>query len=466
MYKYFKNIEAPHIWIFLIASLTYNVLYFTSSSSYIVPVPEGLSDEMDYFTDAKSFYLTNSLHTTVVLNGSVSRVGECSPHGFAYTLLYGTTQKLLNGSHLALIFANLTALLLSLCYLYIQRYSFFAKNSIAALVLSYFMTITFLQTYMSEILNISFILILSLGLYKLYNSSDEKERKRNGWIFFTCVLIFSTFRFTHVYFLLGLIPLANSKKNVFRYAGMILLGFTYVMIIVNLFAANLFHITHSSIHLLLQGGDGNIIAAYQSIQENLLSYFNCHVSEPKFIFHYKYILVLLPLLQIYFFARSNNEIYLAPFIVSAPYLATIWLLYTNEGDMSTLRHLSEVFIINTVFFTMQNKNAINYALLMLALISVPEINNEVTDAAAKRYEYYQYFSKNESGGKYNFIKKFKSDKPIITVQLPSYRTYNDLYFMPLVSDEGKPIRYNLAYLRPVSESSTFVTHYFKETDPQ
>ena len=153
-----------------------------------------------------------------------------------------------------------------------------------------------------------------------------------------------------------------------------------------------------------------------------------------------------------------------PFIISAGYIAIICPLnIINQSELNYLRPLSAVFILNIVFLIAQGKRSIQYVLILIALLSLPEINKDVQYNAAIRTKYSQYYRSNEAYKTYDLIKEYRSEKDIITVQLPNgLSLYEDLYLMPLISKEGKPIRYNMTYYKGASKKSLFITHYFGE----
>ena len=375
-----KN-EERVLWFLLGALILCHVLYFNQSLPHMVPNPAGRSDEVDYFTDAKSFCLSGSINGTVSLDENVSKIGECGAHGFAYALFYGTIGKILRGSDLMLPLGNLASLLLVLFYLYWQPFSTFSKNSISVLVLSYFITVIFLQAFMVEVLNISIALFLSLYLFRLVQS-DEKDRSRRSWFFLIFILLAASFRFTFIFFLLGLLPLATDRKAFAKYVAMFILSSLYAMFFINNFIAPFGFHPDSATYLLLHGGDDKFSLAATQIAKNIKSYFHNDPLSPEYHYQYKYVLVILPLLQAYFYARTREKMYLIPLFISVVYLVFICVLNNNVYDLNDLRPLSAVFVLNVVFFVLSKNNAVSYTLITLAVLSFPAIHEQVENNVA------------------------------------------------------------------------------------
>src|SRR5207302_1314010 len=111
------------------------------------------------------------------------------------------------------------------------------------------------------------------------------------------------------------------------------------------------------------------------------------------------------------------------------------------------------------------KTYVQYALVMLSFYFLPEILKDVKAYDKARKDYLAFYSTQQQAIQFfNTIKDYKTEKDIVTVQLPQNLGFNYLYMLPLKSNEGKPIRYNLTEFKAPPEKSEFITHYLKLPD--
>jgi hypothetical protein len=174
-------------------------------------------DETIYYSGAKVFAEANSVKARGVISENVSTFFEADWYGIFYPIFFGGIMKITGTSYKAFITINiLLYLLIAVIILKSKQLDRNERLSLLAITVASPVLLKYAFYFMPMVLNVLFALVLIFYLLKVNAASATMNRKDlNAAIFkyVLLVLLFSLFRVTYVFWVIGIVPFSTSRKN-------------------------------------------------------------------------------------------------------------------------------------------------------------------------------------------------------------------------------------------------------------
>lgn len=174
------------------------------------------SDEFFYFINTYSFIQNDTLEAALTFGGEGSVVFGADAHGIGYPLLHGTIAGFFDWSNISLISFNFIIILISILLVwFIQSITITHKLWFTIIVLLFPFFPLYAFTYMQEVIHIFIALVISVLIYHIYNKDDNKLYIV---LFILTIFISGIFRSLWFFWLIGLIPVSKSKRQLITYS--------------------------------------------------------------------------------------------------------------------------------------------------------------------------------------------------------------------------------------------------------
>lgn len=402
------------------------------------------SDEFLYYINAKSFYLTSSLKAAFTLAGTGSPIFGADPHGFAYPLFNGLIAKVVGWHNVNFIYTNFCIIFLSVMLYWQQKFlTLNQKISITILFLLFPFLPFYSITHMQEIIHVFFAVILSILIYKIYHTED------NRFYIFSYIItlvIAGFFRSLWLYWLIGLLPLSKTKKEFSKYLLIFMLGIVGTVIIQNLFCEKAIYYFYDLMVLIKQY---EFITALKSLlghfYSNLKNYFIYYDSSMVIYLFIKYVLLFLVLYFIYrFFTKfKNNKMYMALALIGGINFLLVFSLYDTFA-WREIRTLSPLFYFFLIFLVLDSKILTR---ILICLTVLPFLVSISLSKQVIMLKNETLLSTPEKVNAFNEIKFLSTGKKdfLILVDFPLKDYSQDLFDWPLTNQNHGLIRYIIEY---------------------
>ena len=420
--------------------LYYYVNQITHLSTNHLPV---WSDEFMYYMNAYAYHITHKIPAALTFSGNGSEFLQSDAHGFMYSFFHGSIANLFGWHNLNMVYTNMALIILAItAFTMIKGLTLQNKILGSLFIVAYPFTVLYSFTYMQEILQLFWGVTAGIALYKAYTSVETKA-KRNYSLLYTFIIVFAAlFRPTWLLWLIGLIPLATTKKSYALYSLLFVSGVAVCFVYAKYFfefVPNFFY--NTLIELKIHGFGKFIDILYHHFLDNIKLYF----SKSELVYSIlKFSVILLALgfsINLY---RQKKSVYLAVALVF--YINIFFLLICYDAySWREIRFLSPLYYFSIVFIVKYFKPYIQIALVSIGFIGFihindhPFINNRdqimVKDIEKKRALLTQEV--NEATIKH---------EPIICLVDFFPEDYSmDLLSLPVVTSNNTPIKYIVPY---------------------
>lgn len=354
------------------------------------------SDEYEYQKNMASFLANGNLITSLALEEHYARLLGSSGHGFAYTLTNGLFARLLGLGSGTIIGIN--ALLILLSTLAIAAAPFLRRAEklfIAAALLLYPVVIYYTFSYMMELYQLLFGVLLSLAIAGLYRHSRAGTPLLKPILLFYALIIVATlYRQTWALWGIAAIPLAKDRRQIVAYSAAFVLLLAYAYLFSSYFLAR--YPYDPRIHIFTAFRSGDILKGLSLCGENLLNNGKLFFSvSPLFtksanLDHDYPLHFLLAGLGLYFavsgvFGKCRHHL-VAAAVIWVNILAML-LLFTAE-HYAAQRHLAPVYYFLLVHLALEPRPANRRITMLLFLlqiaISVPVVASTVQAINARK----------------------------------------------------------------------------------
>lgn len=434
------NIRISYSIAFLAIALI-GVYYFElihSISSGYIPV---WSDEFFYYVNSKSFVQNNTLVAALTYNGTGSIVFGADAHGFAYTLLHGGIAKIVGWSNLNFIYFNRILLAISVLLISVYRpITIIQKITISSIILLYPFTQLYGFTYMQEIIHVVFAIGISLIFYSMI--LRPKDHKYVA-LFVLTIFVAGMFRSLWFFWLVGLLPLATSKKQFFNYLILFSLGVLSSFLFTKYFVEPVPNYFSSLLDLISSGQFGLATSSlFDHLFQNLSMYF-MSFEEPIYYIAMKF---LTAGAVVYFIVKAimkKERLYISLALIGTVNFALLFVLY-DAFSWREIRTMSPLFYFLILFIVIDQKrlfsNIATIGFMILFIMTLPASRGWIND----RNQASARFDKSEENA-FNEIRDGVDDHATILVgYLP--RDYSwDVLYLPITNKNNTPIRYIIQY---------------------
>lgn len=408
-----------------------------------------VSDEFFYFVNSKNYYENTTLRAALTYTGKGSYLFGADGHGFAYPLFNGSISKLFGFHCLNIPLTNLALVLSTIVLVFFQES--FAREQKLALCLSlllYSVVPLYLFSFMQESLHLFFALLCSLLLYKIYDTENKK------YIFTFLLLLFfaSIFRNLWLFWSIGLLPLAKSRKQFLLYMALFLLCVAISFSLTKLLWDSYPSYFTSVIQLISQG---EMFKAASSLvnhfSANVRSFFYFRGDITLYLGYAFYALKILPVfsmvaLFVLYYLR-NEKVYLAAALICLTNLGLLFVAYIM-GEGREIRTMSPLFYMFAFIVVAKNARFLTFIILLYLVFLFPLTFTVTTDRIAERKLQAKIYEENVSAkAAYDLIAVESSSKtdPLILLGYSPYDETLDLLLLPVKSTSGRPIRYAVNY---------------------
>jgi hypothetical protein len=442
--RLFQNILNNRYFLYLFVFLSFipiSILLNISPDSFVA----NGSDELYYYKNIDSFVINGSTSASFTYNTDGSKIGGADAHGPAYSFLNGIIVecfgfKIFPYINLLFYIIILFAILLFKPISINNRLLFMSLLNLLVPVWYY------LFGLYQETINLLFGLLSTFLIYKIY-TSNEIALNKNILIFCTCLLIFSLFRISWLFFTIALLPLSKNRKQFIYYTTFFIFSVLVSFLLSNFLFEQLPSLLNKNLSRIVTG---EYLKAFYSFAYSILvglkhyfinfkdNYFFQILN--KYLFFYGIIYLLNQGL------RKKDTFALALGLSSVLIFLLNLLLITND---ESLRYLSFIYLFLVAYAILRNKKFLILVLLLTELICLPNafiINNQILKERSIIADQYK------SDPTYPQIKRYLTenlDSPNKAIRvLIDYSEYDDFRFLmalPVKSRTEKPIKYAIRY---------------------
>ncbi len=203
--RHARAVPGMHMLLLLVG---YYGCFFSLLSADYMPV---WSDEFFYFLNARSFFENHTLRASLSCTGRGSRLFGADAHGFAYSLLHGGLATITGWRSSNFQWLNILFILSALVVLFFQsQFTLYRKVWMSISILLFPAVPLYPFTFMQECLHMLIAILAGVILFHLHARCNN----RNFIILFLLLILAgSLFLSTWLLWLIGLIPLAKTKKQ-------------------------------------------------------------------------------------------------------------------------------------------------------------------------------------------------------------------------------------------------------------
>lgn len=340
--------------------LIYLILLCHSYENHAAPFYE---DETTYVNVAKLFYETNSLKSIDISSEDVSKIGEFNWYGPGYGLFYGSIAKVVRSSNLFFPIINFVLLIGVMLSINFMSVSNDQKNKIrlALLICPPFLEYTF--TYFPEVLHLLFSSIQTIVLIHIYVKHRSNERyKSTLLIFITITLFFSIFRITHIFFIIGILPLFRSRKQLLYLISVCILFAIWGAFFQLYFVAAAWVPGMSALEMILKG---DFYKGFLLLNGNIVTKLTLLISEININVYIQLTLFITFCLN---YIKTKNEFVLSIIFIFIVYYSVLIIFYTTDQFFYN-KQTACLFPLLIISYFSINKSANLWPLILVLAIS-------------------------------------------------------------------------------------------------
>jgi hypothetical protein len=438
MIEKYKNKIEISFWLILMLLIGFNYSQLLSGvTSVYHPV---WSDELFYYLNTYSFFQCNSLQAAFTFKGTGSILFGADAHGFTYPLLNGLFSKAVGWSNLNFILLNfifLATIILIICL--IKSITVNQKLNTIAFVLLFPFLPLYAFTYMQEVIH----LLVAVSLSVLFYNISKKGLTNASIIYIVLiVLLAGIFRSLWLFWLIGLIPFAKSKQQLYFFL------FLFIFVGISSLVYNKYLLEPvpnyflSIIDLLNRG---ELLALVKSLLihfiQNIKLYFLALNSSGVYFFM-KYITFGSVIYFAYLAYKKKEKIYMSLVLIGLINFLLLFFFYDAFG-WREIRTMSPLFYFFVLFIVISTKGIAKYlqlAALMILFIFTKDISkkwilerNAQNKLHNKEREAYLLMAKKIPDNKTVLVNYFPNNSDLSLIQ------------MPLINANGNAIRYVVPY---------------------
>ena len=413
-------------------------------------------DETAFYCSAKSFIENNSVAAPYVVHETEAKIFGSGAYGFCYTLFYGGLSKLFGFS--SPLFVSVNIILVGLCLLIIWNLNLNRNQKlwISCLFLMFHVVARFTFSFFSEVLNIFFGMVLSACLIKVYETDSTPEKQsRIVWWYVFLILFFSMFRLIWCFWIIGLLPFARSRKDLFNYlivmTGVVAFAFFFMKYFcapMNISADKVLGNVYSFSIL------GFVSDFLKSIGDNFYVYFIRNMQLTKRFLITFYFYPVLTALMGWLAFRCKNKLVIAAFLIGSLSFLILFVLY-SVYYLSLIKMLASAFILYVMVIVYFNHSKLKTVAAIVLLINLPILVHHIfTDTITLRKQAWVDLNENMAahskalGGIAALVNSGK-DVKIQLLYYDDYKFPDYVFFssLPFKTNDGHPIRYteNIRY---------------------
>lgn len=408
-------------------------------------------DETLYYSGAKVFAEINSVKARSTIFENVSAVLEADWYGIFYPIVYGLGMKVIGVSGKAYIMINIFFYILIVVSL-LNAKVLESKERIAliAITLASPVLMVFSFYFMPLLLNMFFAFILLLALLRVAKSVEKdkpEEFKKRIIIFLSFTLLFSLFRVTFIFWVLGILPFAAYRKKKFQFYAICAVLIGIIIIYMKFFNAPS-HMSNIGMtkYLLKLDIYSFLSEAKKSVVKNFFSGLLNFQDVPKaFIIPY-YFTLFAPFYFVFRYYKKNNSLLLGVSLIClVSNMVSTFLYYLR---CYYFMRLSVPLFVALCFIVAMDKTIPGlYRQIFIGLLLIssgitvakswPEFEDRKQVAANLKNDF--YLSINE-------IQNKIADQPVTTILASRdfFEVYPEVEFemaVPYVTPSRKMIRY-------------------------
>jgi hypothetical protein len=170
-------------------------------------------DEAIYYGCAKLFHSTNSVQAAGCNVEDVSPIGRINWYGPGFHVIYGGLFKIFGPSAAAFPWFHFALALLSIAMIMKMPVAMELRITFALALALTQQYLTYIFTFFPETLVLFFATILTILLYYQSTTENEKNKRIASSLYILFCFIFSLCRITFIFWLIGWVVLAPSKKS-------------------------------------------------------------------------------------------------------------------------------------------------------------------------------------------------------------------------------------------------------------
>ncbi len=401
------------------------------------------SDEFFYYMNALSLADNKTLAASFTYNGTGSRLFGADAHGISYPILNSIAPAIFGWNNFNFIGLNFILFLIpAILILLSKEISIFYKSSILAIFIAYPLFLFFGFSFMQEVVHIFLGTISGFLLFKVYNS----QNKPSSILIYTIFILFSgTFRSLWFFFLMALIPLSLSKKQLFYFSIISLLGIFCSLIYTKFFIEPI-PIYYFQVFENLTKGNVDLVvkSIYTHFKINIISYFS--IQYNGFVYNsMKYIVFLSAVYFVIMSVFKKNKIFISLALIGIINFSIIFFLY-DAFDGREIRTLSPLFYFYLIFLVLFLQPWLRFGLFLWVFYCFNLHLNKADYWIKERNKPYQ----GHELGKKEAFSKLKSlipgEKTILLDYQPDDNT-SDMIVLPIKNDHNQQIRYIIPYFK-------------------
>lgn len=412
--------------------------WFNSIASNYYPV---WSDEFFYFINTYSFIQNETLEAALTFGGKGSVVFGADAHGFGYPLLQGSLANIFSWSNLNFIYFNLTIVLIAILFIwFLQSITINQKLWISCIFLLFPFFPLYAFTYMQEAIHIFIATIISILIYHVYHKEDNR-----AYIAILIIIIFisGVFRSLWFFWLIGLLPLAKSKRELISYGLLFISGIILSVITTRLFTESVPNYFNSIVTLLDNGQIGDMfVSLFSHFYENIKLYF-FNENDDLLYRSIKYI----NFGTVFYFAfqgiKSKSRLAISLALIGILNFLLLFLLY-DAFDWREIRTMSPLFYFYILFIVLNTNSLIRYlkigGLCFLFSLTIGKTNKRI---AERNNHNLQQINKEQNLHK-EIADKVSDNSVVLVSYIPRDYSY-DLLNLPVQNSNGSPVRYIIQY---------------------
>jgi len=419
------------------------------------------SDEYEYQKNMESFINNGTLITSIALEECYAKLLGSSGHGFAYTLINGLVARIVGVSNRTIIYVNF--ILITVASMAIGASSFLRakeKLFILASLLLYPVVIFYSFTYMAEMYQFFFGVIVSLLIAGMYRRHFEgKPHLKLLLLFYAVILVATMYRQTWALWGIAALPLGRNRKQVACYSAGFFLLLAYAYLFSSYFLA--YYPYDPRVFIFSAFRAGEIARGLSLVADNALNniklFFSFHVTPERLFIDFDYNFASrfsILLLSLYFaihgvLIRKDRYQLVAALIVWAT-IIPVFLLFTTDNSAAQ-RHLAPLYyfiVIYTVSMPGRSNRTVSAVLLTLQLLLlVPVLYGTVNEIKSKKLlSVYHDTNAQSLASISRMISENIPEKDLVTIYVPNEIPLDDsliLYSLPTRADSGAQLRYTM-----------------------
>lgn len=415
--------------------------YFDIISSLSLDYLPLFSDEYLYCINALNFFKNTTLEAAITFNGTGSLIFGSDSHGFAYTLLHGMIAKVFGWHSLNFIIFNLTCLLASIViYCSVKSLPVSRRIYACCMLLLFPITQMYAISYMQETIHLMFSVILSLFIYLIYR---DKHNRKYIIYYVAVICVAGTFRCLWFFWLIGLVPLAENKKQLAGYFALFISGVIISYVFAILFIEPVPNYLASVIKLLLNYDLNAVwISLTEHFDHNIQMYF-CNFDDPLTSISVRFFNFFTTLYFIVLAVVKRDKKNTAIALIGIVNFSLLFVVY-DAFYWREIRTMSPLFYFYILFLVVD----LHEILIVILVASLMYLANETLSITYWWIGDRNGIHNNYNEAEFQSYQEVRGHIPARSVVLLDFLPDDyscTVFYLPLSNSSGEPIRYAFQY---------------------